>query len=64
MVKLLSKEGEDIWLDLKELLLDGKFCSENIKKPKSIMHLEVMKRHKDLLSKCMTPELTNFLLPL
>ena len=62
IVQLPSKEGEEIWLDLKELLLDGKFCSENIKKPKSIMHLEVMKRHKDLLSKCVNPKLTDFLL--
>ena len=49
-------------MDLKELPLDRKLCLENIKELKSIMHLEAMKRHKDLLSKCITPELTDFLL--
>ena len=50
-LKLPSKEEDDLFLDLKELPLDGKFCSLQDEGAKSVMHQQAVNRHKELLGK-------------
>ena len=62
-LELPSQGKEKLILDLEELPLDGKFCSESPKETKSVMHIEAVKRHRDLLSKCIHPDLKDYILP-
>jgi len=62
-LELPSQGEEKLILDLEELPLDGKFCLESLKETKSVMYMEVVKRHCNLLSKCVHPDLKDYILP-
>lgn len=62
-MKLPLNEKEDLILDLKELSLDGKFYSLQDTKAKSVIHLQAVDRHRDLLSKYTPESLREYILP-
>ena len=61
-INLSSKESKNQFMDLKEFLLDRKFYSLIIEEPKSVIHLEVLSRHQNLLSKSLVKSLQDYIL--
>ena len=51
ILNLPSKDEESLLLDLKNFHLDEKFFSSMLSEPRITLHLEAIKRHRNLLSK-------------
>ena len=51
ILNLPSKDEERMLLDIKDFPLNENFCSSRLSEPRSALHLEAIKRHRNLLSK-------------
>ena len=50
-------------MELKELPLDGKFCSSTVEEPRSVIHQEALRRNRNMLSKSPIVSLQDYILP-